>query len=372
MVLAVAVLLVSGGVLAFTWVGYPALIGLLALRRRARPPCRGALPRVSVVIATRDAPPVISRRVRNILRSSYPRDLIDVVVALDRVVGESSGEYHGVLGQGGRVVLGTGGDGKAAALNSGMEAVSGQVVVFADSWQRFDRQTISQLVAPLTDPRFGMSTGNLFLRPGESGLATRIYWEWEKWLREREAHIHSPVGATGSVSAIRKDLWEPLPEGLILDDVYTPMRLVMNGLRVAFVPGARAFELRRPSVDQEHRRKVRTQTGVLQLCVLVPGLLNPMRNPLFVQFLCHKLLRLITPYALLAGIASSLVLAWTLWPQETRIAIGGLVVPVVLVAVGWPAPFARFQALMLEFATVQAAVARAAWYGLRGRWDVWG
>ena len=46
--------------------------------------------------------------------------------------------------------------------------------------------------------------------------------------------------------------------------------------------------------EQEFRRKVRTLTGVLQLCAWLPRLLVPIRNPVWVQFVSHKLLRLLT------------------------------------------------------------------------------
>jgi len=45
---------------------------------------------------------------------------------------------------------------------------------------------------------------------------------------------------------MRRSLWSPLPASLILDDVYTPMRVVLAGRRVAFVDDARATDLRNP------------------------------------------------------------------------------------------------------------------------------
>src|SRR5690606_6607503 len=99
---------------------------------------------------------------------------------------------------------------------------------------------------------------------------------------------------------IRREVWTPLPEDLLLDDVYVPMHAVLNGWRVGFVDDARAFETRQAPPTREYARKVRTLTGVIQLVVKLPGLLVPLRNPIWLQFTCHKLLRLATPYALAA------------------------------------------------------------------------
>ena len=52
------------------------------------------------------------------------------------------------------------------------------------------------------------------------------------------------------------------------------------------------------SLAQDARTKgaVRTLTGVIQVCAWLPGVLNPLRNRIWLQFVFHKLLRLLTPY----------------------------------------------------------------------------
>jgi len=57
----------------------------------------------------------------------------------------------------------------------------------------------------------------------------------------------------------------------------------------------------------EFQRKVRTLTGNWQLCAWLPAVLVPWRNPVWAAFLCHKILRLLTPF-LGAVLLTSLVL----------------------------------------------------------------
>src|SRR5690606_26882581 len=199
--------------------------------------------------------------------------------------------------------------GKAAALNAAMRVATGAVVVFADTHQRFDRQTIPRLVAAFADPRVGAVSGSLRLPPDARSLAAR-YWAFERWLRRIESRLHSSVGATGAVYAIRRALWRPLPANLILDDVYTPMQIVLGGSRVAFDEDAIAVETRKPSPAQEYGRKVRTLTGVVQLCAWLPAVLVPWRNPIWVQFVSHTLLRRLTRYLLMViGVSMAVRLA---------------------------------------------------------------
>jgi len=54
---------------------------------------------------------------------------------------------------------------------------------------------------------------------------------------------------------------------------------------------------------------VRTLAGNFQLMSLLPGLLAPWRNPLFVRFVSHKVLRLVAPFAMAVALLSNVVLA---------------------------------------------------------------
>jgi hypothetical protein len=100
---------------------------------------------------------------------------------------------------------------------------------------------------------------------------------------------------------MRRALWAPLPPQVILDDLYTPMRLVLDGHRIAVSAAAVAHEQRAPARAAEFQRKVRTLTGVFQVCAFLPGVLQLRRNPVWAQFVAHKLLRLTTPWLVLAG-----------------------------------------------------------------------
>jgi hypothetical protein len=144
---------------------------------------------------------------------------------------------------------------------------------------------------------------------------------------------------------------------------------------VGFVPDAYAYETRRVNAGQEFRRKVRTLTGNYQLCAWLPGVLVPGRNPIWLQFVCHKLLRLLLPVGvLLAGVGGA-GLAWraahaALGPRAWWLA-GAAALGAAWVWLG-PGGLARkLRGLVVQFASMQAAVAVAAVHGVRGRWDVW-
>ena len=139
------------------------------------------------------------------------------------------------------------------------------------------------------------------------GIGT--YWRYEKWLRRHEAIVGSTLGVTGAIYAMRRELWTPLPADTILDDVLGPMRVVLGGHRVVFEEHARAYDVASQDPETELRRKVRTLAGNFQLLKREPRLLVPGLNPVWLQFMSHKVGRLAVPYALVALFVSSAVLA---------------------------------------------------------------
>jgi cellulose synthase/poly-beta-1,6-N-acetylglucosamine synthase-like glycosyltransferase len=136
-----------------------------------------------------------------------------------------------------------------------------------------------------------------------------LYWRYEKQLRRLESAVGSTLGATGAIYALRRSLYRPLPDDAILDDVLAPMRAVLAGYRLIFSEDAYAFDRAAVDAEAEQRRKIRTLAGNVQILAIEPRLLIPIVNPVWLQYVSHKLARLVVPYALLLLFASSVALA---------------------------------------------------------------
>jgi poly-beta-1,6-N-acetyl-D-glucosamine synthase len=277
------------------------------------------------------------------------------------------------LGSRVRVVLADAPGGKACALNRAARTATGDVLVFADTFQRFADDAIGVLVQGLRDPATGVVTGALARgRPESAWHPVDWYWRLERWLRYQESELHSSIGVTGAIYALRRSDWEPLPSSLILDDLYVPMRLVLQGYRARFLPDAHAQDSRPVATKDEFRRKVRTLTGNFQLCAWLPGVLAPWRNPVWPQFMCHKILRLLTPYLLIALAISLFCLAeQQLGAQRAMVLSLGIIIAATLMA----SPINRsvtLRALVLSCILMPAAALLAAWNAVAGNWSVWG
>ncbi len=353
---------VSLGLLLYTWLLYPVFVRLLGHGRDASGAGHGPAASVSVILATRESDAAITRRIDN-LRDTAHSGVLEVIVACD--ARREGGTATSVARSGVRVVAGDPPGGKATALNAGVQAATGDILVFTDTGQAFDRETIPRLVAALAaDGRLGAVSGALQIAGG--GLAA-WYWRYERWLRHHEARLHSTIGVTGAVYAMPRALWNPLRAGLILDDLFTPMRLIVSGYRVGFEPRAIARDDREFAPSSEYRRKARTLTGVLQLCAWLPAVLSPRKNPAWLQFTSHKLLRLLTPWLLIGVLVGVIGVAGSRAPDDTkRLITAGSMLLVILLLLSRGLRDVVWGALLM-----QAAVVRATWNALRGDWDVW-
>jgi hypothetical protein len=110
-------------------------------------------------------------------------------------------------------------------------------------------------------------------------------------IKQAESLGGNVISATGAIYAVRRSLFEPVPDG-VTDDFATSTAVIARGHRLVFAPDAMAFEPVGASAEVEYGRKVRVMTRGLNGVVLRRSLLNPRRHGFYaVQLLSHKVLR---------------------------------------------------------------------------------
>jgi cellulose synthase/poly-beta-1,6-N-acetylglucosamine synthase-like glycosyltransferase len=307
-------------VLAVTWcyAGYPLYIMALARfrPRPIRPAAATFSPTVTVIVAIRNEKDALPRRLTNLLAQEYPAERLDVIVVCNGTVDGSEAIASEIARTEPRVRVFTSPAerGKSGAINLASTHTAADVIVFADARQTFAHDAVARLVEPFSDPDVGVVSGRNEIRQTDlaSVQGVGMYWGLETKLRYAEGRSGSVPGATGAIYAVRRSLFQDMPPNLILDDVYLPMRVAMRGSRVVMDPRALSFDV--PARDQkaEYTRKRRTMVGNIQLLRVLPELLSPAHNPLFMRFVSHKILRLLTPFCFVALLFfSALLPGWT-------------------------------------------------------------
>jgi poly-beta-1,6-N-acetyl-D-glucosamine synthase len=315
----------SAIVVGYVYAGYPLLLAAWARLARRAPRIasgdRREWPSISIVVAARNEAGRLPARVRNLIELPYPGRR-EILVVSD---GSADDPATALAPFGDAVrLLDLPPGGKPLALNAGVAEATGEILVFADARQTFSTDALTALVRNFDDPRVGGVTGELVLdvETGGAGDSTigdgvGLYWRYEKWLRRHESAVWSTLGATGAIYALRRSAWRPLPAETLLDDVLAPMRAVLDGSRIVFEQAARAYDRTAPDAAAETRRKSRTLAGNYQVLWQEPRLLVPIVNPVWLQYLSHKVGRLLVPWALVGAFFASAVLAASSWWYTT-------------------------------------------------------
>jgi len=302
-----ALLLGSLGLVAYVFVGYPAIMAVLA--RIAAKPVRGDdsfTPTVSLIIAAHNEAAVIDEKLDNVAALDYPREALQVIVAADGSdddTAERAARHPGVIALHRPERLG-----KLAAINRALDAATGEVLVFSDANNLYSPNAVRELVAPLADPTVGLVAGAKVIdASGGRSLdqAEGLYWRYESKLKEWESATGSAIGAPGEILAFRRQAYRTPEPGMLTEDFVQAM-LVAVDWRVVYAPRARSVERASATMEDEALRRSRLIVGRSQaMRALVPVLLR--RNPrLAWRMVSHKGLRPVVPWALLTAAASNL------------------------------------------------------------------
>jgi len=311
------------GFVTYTYFLYPVCIVVISLLR-PQPVNKKSFdkwPAISIVLAAKNEESNILKRLNNLLEQDYPPDNFEIIVVSDgsedntnSIVSElqQTHDMHPQI----QLIEYSPGRGKANALNRGIAQAKGDVIVLTDARQQFNTDAVKQLLANFSDPKVGAVSGELFFKESSDSnvdIEMGAYWKYEKLIRRSESLCASVIGATGAIYAIRKSLYKPIPAETLIDDVFIPMNVILQGYRVIFDGSAIAYDTVSQDDAQEWRRKVRTQAGNWQLFRLKPDLFTPWYNPVFVQFVSHKIFRLLVPFLLPCILMTGILLEGTLY-----------------------------------------------------------
>jgi cellulose synthase/poly-beta-1,6-N-acetylglucosamine synthase-like glycosyltransferase len=301
--------------------GYPLLLAVLA-QRYPRPVRSERLRKsVTVIVPAYNGELYIADKLRSVLSLDYPRELLEILVVSDGSTDSTEAIVQGFAPQGVQLIRLPRG-GKCAALNAAIPRAKGELLLLTDVRQSLAPDSLQCLVDCFADPTVGTVSGELVIRQGATleEINVGIYWRYETAIRDRLSTIDSIFGATGPFYAMRTALAVPIPQDMLLDDMYLPLSAFFSGYRLIMEKRARAYDYP-TSLQTEFRRKVRTLGGNFQILRAYPALLGP-ANRMWFHFVSYKVGRLLLPWLLLTAAAASFALPYP-WRQVMLLAQAG-------------------------------------------------
>ncbi|GAA3268730.1 glycosyltransferase [Dactylosporangium vinaceum] len=241
--------------------------GLHARRQRRTAPRLGYLGPVTVIVPAFNEAANIAATVRSLLANDYPA--LDVIVVDDGSTDATSAVVRG-LGLPGVRLIRQANAGKPAALNTGIAAARGDLLVLVDGDTVFAPDAVGQLVQPFEDPKIGASSGN-------TKVANR------RGLLGRWQHLEYVVGFNldrrmfdlgrcmptipGAIGAFRRSALADaggVPADTLAEDTDLTMAVLRAGWRVVYADRAIAWTEAPASMRQLWRQRYRWCYGTMQ------------------------------------------------------------------------------------------------------------
>ena len=266
------------------------------------------LPSVEVILIVRNVAPIINEKIESLFALDYPENKFKIIIISDNSTDDTVSIINQLNNSSIRCIDNKDKSSKSAGLNQAIALSDAEILLLTDARQKHEPSSLKHLVAHFSDSTIGAVSGELILIDPETNEFSKgmdAYWRYEKFIRGLESDIDSVAGVTGAIYAMRREYYQPIPAETLLDDVLIPMNLVMNSRKVKFESKAIAYDVPSDDLSREKIRKTRTLAGNWQLLELNPSLLNPLKNPIWFQFISHKILRLITPMLLLLILISN-------------------------------------------------------------------
>ena len=300
----------SATLLAYVYLGYPALLAVWA-RVWLQPVRTAAIaPTVCLFVAANDEADVIEAKLMNSLALDYPQDRLSILVASDGSVDETNSIVQRFAPRV-RLLRLAPRRGKVATINEGIRSVSSEIVIFSDANTFLETGTVRALVRNFGDPRVGAVSGDVALigERAALGRSEDLYYRYERRIQQAESDAGSMIGADGALYAIRRELFVAPEDDTILDDMAIPMAVIRQGFRVIFEGAARAYEQGCETAREEFARKSRVVAGAVQFLARAESAV-PLATPqVVVSLLSHKALRWLSPALMACALLASAILA---------------------------------------------------------------
>jgi cellulose synthase/poly-beta-1,6-N-acetylglucosamine synthase-like glycosyltransferase/peptidoglycan/xylan/chitin deacetylase (PgdA/CDA1 family) len=238
-----------------------------ARMRRALPSAASYAPFATVVVPAYNEAVGIERAVRSLAAGDYPD--FEVVVVDDGST-DGTGELVERLGLERVRVIREPNAGKPAALNRGVAAARGGVIVMVDADTVFERDSLRKLIAPLAAPEVGAVSGNT-----KVGNRSRMLGRWQ--------HIEYVMGfnldrrlfdvlncmptVPGAIGAVRVDALADvggISSDTLAEDTDLTIAIGRMGWKVVYAEEARAWTEAPATLGELWRQRYRWSYGTMQ------------------------------------------------------------------------------------------------------------
>ncbi len=149
-------------------------------------------------------------------------------------------------------------EGKSSTLNRAVLGLEEDILVFSDANAFYREDAVKRLIEAFKDPHVGCVVGRLIYMDNDSyvGKGEGLYWRYESYLNQLESRLGSVLVGTGTIFAIRRELFRPVMKD-VANDFQLPAEVASQGYDVVYEREAIAYERSTYFCTEEFSRKKR-------------------------------------------------------------------------------------------------------------------
>jgi cellulose synthase/poly-beta-1,6-N-acetylglucosamine synthase-like glycosyltransferase len=308
MSLVVILLYLLSFLLIWQFVGYPSVMGMIALRSKPKEKDYSFQPFVSIIVPAYNEETVIGERIKNLLELDYPKDKYEIIIVESgstdntyKIVKEMMA-HHKDSKPTLKVVNEEERRGKASAINLGKKHAEGGIILVTDANAIFDKNVLKEMIPHFKNPKIGAVGGRYCVANPENSLAVSesFYWDLEYMMRKGESSVDSACLFHGEINAWRKDIVDADTK-IISEDVDMCIKIRRKGYKIEYEPEARVYEPSATTVNDQIIRRKKVVIGIIKCMVKHWIYFLFMKRNLYNTFIfpSHKALPLFSPFILL-------------------------------------------------------------------------
>lgn len=208
------------------------------------------------------------------------------------------------------------------SMNLGVSLAKNEILVFCDQRQQLLPGSLQRILAPMAEPEIGAVSGCIsHVDKANCKSVGRVH---ENYIKSGESRIGGLIGVYGPLYAIRKNAYSPIPENIILDDLYLSLKILQTK-KIVLVKNCAIIDEKFSGL-YDYKRARRYLRGLLQI-ITSKQLLQNLSSGKVLMLILHKYLRLlIVGFLFLAYVTSGIMAAS---------GTGYLVIFSLMTLVGW-------------------------------------
>lgn len=300
------------------YVTYPLILSVWS--RLARRPVKAeewedsAKPIVSVVVPAFNEADNIAQRIDNLFELNWPADRLEIIISSDGSDDDTNAIVHELAEDDPRIrLLALPRGGQTSAINAGVQAATGELVIITDAATRFDPDVLRSLSTHFRDPRIHCVVGEVSMLPlGKTPVsrAEALYWRFEAVVRHLEAMVGIGFVGSGACTMARREFFpELLPTAS--SDLELTLKLLQAGGRIIQLNGVGVYDYMDGDISGQLRSRPRRVRKSLTTVANNKSILNPFRYPRQAfAIVSHKILRWLTGLWMLGMLVTSGALAF--------------------------------------------------------------